>query len=158
MRQDSRLPRVLHVLLHLQEMKEPATSETIGKMLDTNPALVRRTMWGLRERGFVTSQKGHGGGWTLAREPSEITLLGLYEALGMPTLFAIGPGQEEPKCLMEQAANMATRTALGVAEMAFRDALAKVTLQDLALDFQGRLAQVSTSDISSSFGNVSSTY
>ena len=140
MRPDSRLARVLHVLLHLEEMDAPATSAAIGEMLNTNAAVVRRTMAGLREHGYVRSAKGHGGGWVLARPLSEITLLGLYEALGSPVLFAVGRADDAPKCLMEQAANAATGRALDRAADTFAQALAGVTMADLAADFAVRLA------------------
>ena len=82
MRQDNRLPRVLHALLHLSDMKDPATSEHLAGMLNTNAAVVRRTMAGLRDRGILTSIKGHGGGWQLARPLEKITLAEIYQALG----------------------------------------------------------------------------
>ena len=140
MRYDSRLPRVLHVLLHLDQMEEPATSELIGRMLNTNAAVVRRTMAGLRDRGYVTSTKGHGGGWTLARPLSEITLKGLYEALGSPALFALGEADDAPACLMEQAANAAIGHAFQQAATRFSEVLEEVTMADLAQDFAERLA------------------
>ena len=75
MRQDSRLSRVLHALLHLEQMQEPATSELIAGMLGTNAAVVRRTMGGLRAAGIVTSTKGHRGGWSLARSLGDISIM-----------------------------------------------------------------------------------
>ncbi len=57
---------VLHVLLHMAEQDAPATSERLAKAMDTNPVVIRRVMAGLREQGYVRSEKGHGGGWTLA--------------------------------------------------------------------------------------------
>lgn len=141
MRYDSRLPRVLHVLLHLEERSEPATSEEIGRMLNTNAAVVRRTMAGLREQGYVQSAKGHRGGWTLARPLSEMTLLGIYEALGSPKLFALGKSEDAPACLMEQAANAATEEALEKAAACFSDSLAAITMSDLADDFAARLRE-----------------
>lgn len=140
MRYDSRLPRVLHALLHLEKMEEPATSEEIGQMLNTNAAVVRRTMAGLREQGYVRSTKGHRGGWTLAKPLSEITLLGIYEALGSPTLFAVGQSEDAPACLMEQAANAATGQALEQAAARFSESLAAITMADLAKDFAKRLS------------------
>ncbi|HYE44453.1 MAG TPA: Rrf2 family transcriptional regulator, partial [Caulobacter sp.] len=62
MRKDSRLSRMLHVLLHMAQRHEPMTSDAIAQMLGTNPAVVRRTMAGLRDAGYVRSEKGHGGG------------------------------------------------------------------------------------------------
>lgn len=145
MRYDSRLPRVLHVLLHLDQMEEPATSEVIGRMLNTNAAVVRRTMAGLREKGYVHSTKGHGGGWKLAKPLSEITLHGLYEALGSPALFALGQSEDAPACLMEQAANAAIGHGLQQAAARFSEVLEGVTMADLADDFAERLARARSS-------------
>lgn len=146
MRNDSRLPRVLHALLHLDQLDTPATSDLIGQMLGTNPSVVRRTMSGLREAGFVTSNKGHGGGWVLAKPLQEITLADVYEALGTPPLFALGTASDAPSCLMEQAANQATGLALSRAEQVFRQELAAITVADLSKDFEARLEQVSMPD------------
>lgn len=98
MRNDSRLSRMLHVLIHMDKHQHSATSDMIAKMLNTNPVVVRRTMAGLREQGYVRSEKGHGGGWTLVRPLSDITLLDVYRAIGEPHLFAIGPADDQPEC------------------------------------------------------------
>ena len=115
MRADSRLPRVLHALLHMAKMDRPATSEEIAVMLGTNATVVRRTLAGLRDAELLTSTKGHGGGWSLSRPLTEMSLLDLYSALGSPELFAIAPDDDQPSCLLAQAANTATNDALQVA-------------------------------------------
>ena len=131
MRTDSRLPRVLHVLLHLDQTEDPVTSDQIGKMLNTNPSLVRRTMAGLRDAGFVGATKGHGGGWVLSRSLDSISLAEVYAALGSPQLFAVGQSADAPSCLLEQAANLATSSALEAARETFQEKLGQVTLADL---------------------------
>ncbi len=45
--------------------------DTIAQMLGTNPVVVRRTMALLKEQGYVSSEKGHRGGWKLARPLAE---------------------------------------------------------------------------------------
>lgn len=140
MRYDRRLPRVLHALLHLQQHEGPLTSELLGNMLGANPAFVRRTMAGLRERGWVSATRGQGGGWRLEVPLQSITLLELYEALGSPNLFALAPAGEGSSCLFEQAANVAVDRALSAAEDTFRTSLASITVADLAEDFEERLA------------------
>lgn len=132
MRQDRRLSRVLHALLHLDEMEGPATSELIAQMLQTNPAVVRRTMSGLRDAGIVTSTKGHGGGWSLVKPLDQVALYDIYEALGPPQLFAIGSDDEDVTCLLEKAANAATRDALSDARKQFEVSLRAVTVAQLA--------------------------
>jgi Rrf2 family protein len=128
---DSRLPRVLHVLLHLDQNEDPITSEKIGKMLATNPSLVRRLMAGLRESGFVSSTKGHGGGWYLEKPLTEISLAEVYEALGSPQLFALGQSGDAPTCLLARSADAATQKALEAARAKFQTELAGVTVADL---------------------------
>ncbi|WP_333588160.1 Rrf2 family transcriptional regulator [Phenylobacterium sp.] len=139
MRPDSRLSRMLHALLHMEAAGGPMTSESLARMLATNPVVVRRTMAGLREQGLVTSEKGHGGGWVLARRLEEVTLLDIYAALGDPRLFAIGLSADRPECLVEQAVNAAVGDTLAEAEALVRQRFAQVTLRDLSRDFEDRL-------------------
>ena len=96
MRRDSRLSGVLHVLLHMAEQKAPVTSEALAKAMEINAVVIRRMMSGLRDQGHVRSEKGHGGGWTLARELATISLRDVYEALGRPSLFAVGNRTDHP--------------------------------------------------------------
>ncbi|POR51460.1 Rrf2 family transcriptional regulator [Bosea psychrotolerans] len=139
MKRDSRLSGVLHVLLHMAEHDGPVTSEVLARAMDTNPVVIRRVMAGLREQGYVRSEKGHGGGWTLARNLAEITLRDIYDALGRPTLLAMGNRTEAPGCLVEQAVNAALDTAFREAEALLLSRLGGVTLATLSADFHARL-------------------
>jgi DNA-binding IscR family transcriptional regulator len=146
MKHDSRLSGVLHVLLHMAESKSPATSETLARAMRTNPVVVRRIMAGLRERGFVRSGKGHGGGWTLERALADITLRDVLEAIGSPSLLAIGHRNEAPECLIEQSVNAALETARLEAEALLLARFDEVTLQALHDDFRSRLALHASGD------------
>jgi Rrf2 family protein len=145
MKRDSRLSGVLHVLLHMAEQSGPATSETLAKAMSTNPVVIRRIMAGLREQGYVRSEKGHGGGWTLARDLAEITLRDIYDALGRPSLLAMGNRTETPGCLVEQAVNTALDKAFHDAEALLLARLGEVTLAALSADFHTRLSSRSDS-------------
>jgi len=98
MRSDSRLSGVLHVLLHMAEHRGRLTSEVLAKAMKTNPVVIRRIMAGLRDQGYIRSEKGHGGGWTLACDLSKVTLLDIYAALGSPSVLAISNRTETPGC------------------------------------------------------------
>ncbi len=139
MKNDSRLSGVLHVLLHMAEMKRPVTSETMALAMQTNPVVVRRLMAGLREAGLVRSEKGHGGGWTIARALSEISLRDIYDALGRPDLFAMGNRTQSPSCLVEQAVNAALDDSLAEAEALLLARFGTVTLAALSADFHARM-------------------
>lgn len=142
MRGDSRLSRMLHVLIHLGRRNEAATSELIAKMLNTNPVVVRRTMAGLRERGYVQSEKGHGGGWTLSKRLDEITLLDVYEALERPELFCLVSASDHPGCLVELAVNEALEDARRDAEALLLSRFATLRLSDIATNFDNRLSML----------------
>ena len=139
MKKDSRLSGVLHVLLHMAEADGPVTSDTLGAAMHTNPVVVRRIMAGLRYAGFVASAKGHGGGWVLSCPLSEVTLGDIHEALGSPTLLAVGHRDENPGCLVEQAVNAALNTAYRDAEALLLKRLHQVTLAALSKDFHRRM-------------------
>jgi DNA-binding IscR family transcriptional regulator len=140
MRTDTRLSRMLHVLIHMARHDEASTSDTIARMLGTNPVVVRRTMALLKGEGYVCSEKGHRGGWRLARPLTQITLLDIHLALGSSSLFAIGLSTDHPECLVEQAVNAALTEAFEAAQAVLVARLGNVTLQQLADDFEKRLA------------------
>jgi DNA-binding IscR family transcriptional regulator len=130
---------MLHVLIHMDRHYKRATSETISKMLGTNAVVVRRTMAGLRQQGYVRSEQGHGGGWELARGLDEITLYDIYQAIGEPPLFAIGPSADQPDCLVEQAVDAKLDDALRAAEALLLERFRSVTVAEIAVDFDRRL-------------------
>jgi DNA-binding IscR family transcriptional regulator len=141
MRLNGQLSGVLHILLHMAEQEGPVTSDVLAGAMQTNPVVVRRIMAGLRDSGHLRSEKGHGGGWTLACDLTTVTLRDIYDALGHPPLFAIGNRTENPDCLIEQAVNAALDGALREAEALLLSRLGDVTLAALSADFHHRLAQ-----------------
>ncbi len=140
MKRDSKLSGVLHVLLHMAQRDAPATSEMLAKAMQTNPVVIRRIMAGLRKRGYVHSEKGHGGGWTLACDLSKLTLRDVYEALGEPSLLAMGNRTEAPGCLIEQSVNAALGRAFDEVEAMLLSHFASVSLGQLSDDLRNRLA------------------
>jgi Rrf2 family protein len=130
---------MLHVLIHMSEHDEPMTSEAVAAMLSTNPVVARRTMSGLRDAGFLTSKKGHGGGWALAAPLDEITLLDVYNALGDPAVFAFGPTDDQPDCLVEQAINDRLAETLDEARALLLARFGNISLADIETDFQRKL-------------------
>jgi DNA-binding IscR family transcriptional regulator len=139
MKRDGKLSDLLHVLLHMAELDGPVTSEALAGILRTHPVVIRRTMAGLRDAGFVQSAKGHGGGWTLVRSLDSITLRDVYIALGEPSLFAIGHRSDVPTCLIEQAVNAALDETLAAAHQLLMDRFGAITLGALSTEFHQRL-------------------
>lgn len=142
MRNDSRLSRMLHVLLHLARHERPITSDEIARMLGTNPVVVRRTMAGLRDAGYVRSEKGHGGGWVIAADLAAVTLLDVHRAVGGPHLFTIGSENSNANCAVERVVNEALENALNEAEALLIERLGTISLAELARRFDARCNSV----------------
>lgn len=138
MRNDGRLSRMLHVLIHMARHQGPMTSEAIARILGTNAVLIRRTMAGLRDAGYVQSAKGHGGGWTIAVDLETVTLLDVHRAVGGSRFFTIGSERSEPGCRIATVVNDAVSDALQEAERLLADRLTSVSLGALVRTFDER--------------------
>ena len=81
---------------------EAQTSADIADHAGTNPVVVRRVLGKLRAAGLLTSERGHSGGWRLARDTQQITLADVYAALG-ESLIASKTRSETHACAVERA-------------------------------------------------------
>lgn len=138
MKRDSKLSSILHLLLHMAHSKRPLTSDELAQFLQTNAVVVRRTLAGLRERGYVGSEKGHGGGWVITADLHKLTLHDVYESVGSPTVFAMGNRMDHPECLVEKVVNQSLTSAFDEAEALLVSRLAHITLADLSERFNAQ--------------------
>ncbi|MGN7733088.1 Rrf2 family transcriptional regulator [Ensifer sp. 22564] len=132
MKRDSRLARMIHVLIHMGLLGGRETSETIAKMLNTNPVVVRRTMAALKRKGVVDSEGGRGGGWVLLRSLDDLTVLDIQKALDEGEVLVAGLSEDHPTCPVERAANAALVQAFDKAESTLLDEFAKLRLSIIA--------------------------
>jgi DNA-binding IscR family transcriptional regulator len=125
----------------MAEQRGPITSEALARAMDTNPVVIRRIMAGLRDEGYVHSEKGHGGGWTIACDLAQVTLRDIYVALGRPEILALGNRTDAPGCLVEQTVNATLGEAFDEAEALLLRRFGAVTLATLSADFHARLVE-----------------
>jgi len=134
MMRSERLSAALHVLLHMAERPErPMTSEEMAACAGTNPVVIRRTFAGLRKAGIVSSVKGHGGGWRLARAASLVSLAEIQQALG-ERVISLTSVVDPPRCLLLRAVVHALDEAVQEAEQVLDRRLSTLSLADLAAD------------------------
>jgi Rrf2 family protein len=131
MKRNRQLSMALHVLLHLGGTTA-IPSEALATRMGSHAVVMRRTMAGLRRAGIVRSEKGHGGGWTLARPLEDVTLADVYDALGMPQVLAMENRTESPGCLVERAVNGALSEAFAAAEAVLLARFRSLTLAELS--------------------------
>jgi len=132
MKRNGKLSASLHALVHMAQAPDRSmTSDEIASWLHTNPVVFRRMVAGLREAGILSSARGHGGGWMLARPAEKITLADVTEALD-EKLIPFSTEPENPRCLVERAVNDSLDGVRAEIEQLLSQRLAKVTLADLA--------------------------
>ena len=131
MRRDGKLSLALHALGHMARAVGPLTSEAIAAHNGTHAVVVRRVLGRLREAGLVASEKGHAGGWHLARPPEAVSLADVYGALGERVLAPVTLGAPLG-CAIEAALHAALDDALLEAEALLLARLRTVSVADLA--------------------------
>jgi len=60
---------------------EPATTAQLAEETEAPPSYLAKVMKGLSRAGIVDSQRGLHGGFTLARDPAELTILEVLNAV-----------------------------------------------------------------------------
>lgn len=106
------------------------TSDSLATSVGTNPVVVRRILARLQEAGLIVSKRGPGGGSVLARDPKQITLRQLYEAVGDDDQLLLGRNahEDEAVCPLAPVVASCIEDVLGAAEEALLHHLASVTI------------------------------
>ncbi len=129
MKRNSRLSLALHSLGHMAgDPDRMRTSAEIAAHAGTNPVVVKRVLGRLRTAGLLVAEKGHAGGWRLARPPEAITLADVYLALDE----RLAPEAEEaaPRCAVEHALEHRMAAVMDAAEAALVAQLATMTIAE----------------------------
>lgn len=131
MKRNSRLSLALHTLSHMAgDPQKTRTSADIAEHAGTNPVVVRRVLGRLREAGLLTSEKGHAGGWRLARAPKEISLADVYLALD-ERLVASDETDDAPACSVEHALHKRVSSVLADVEQSLVQKLGETSISDV---------------------------
>ena len=131
MKRNSRLSLALHTLGHMAgDPDKLRTSADIAEHAGTNPVVVRRVLGRLREAGLLISEKGHAGGWRLARDPQTITLADVYLALD-ESLVATGVDEEVSTCSIEHALHRRVSSVMKDIELSLIERLKETTISEV---------------------------
>jgi Rrf2 family protein len=91
----------------------------------------QKLMGHLATAGLLTSIRGAGGGFMLARPVTEISLADIVEAVEGPIAMTMCSGSDEPsECALD--AHCRVKPHMGIVSNAVRGALGAVSLQSLA--------------------------
>ena len=137
----SRLPVAVHILLAIVEFegKEKTTSTFLAGSVNVNPVIIRNTLGQLKAAGFVTVKAGEGGA-SLAKEPKDITLLDIFDAVEKEeALFHFHENPNE-KCPVGRNIHNVLDDKLQRVQAAMERELQSITLEDVKKDLEHYLA------------------
>jgi len=129
---NSRFAVSVHTLALLAHRKnELVTSENIAASVNTHPVVIRRILQALTQKDLVETIPGKNGGSRLARDPSEITLSEVYEAVQCDELFAQHAKPKNRHCPVSCNMKTILNDIFETAESALKQSLGKTSLADL---------------------------
>lgn len=132
MKRNSRLFLAFHTLSHMaSDPDRMRTSADIADHAGTNPVVVRRVLGKLREAGLLTSEKGHAGGWKLARSPDRVTLADVYLALDERLVSGDDQNDEPSHCSVEKGLQTRVAKVLEEIEQSLVKSLSETSITDI---------------------------
>lgn len=138
---NSRLTIATHALAWMASHErlggESTTSEQIAGSVKTNPVVIRRLLGELGKAGLVVSRRGAGAGWRLARQPADITLWQINEALGAEAAFALHRNEPSASCAIARGIRPALAPIYARVDETVRLELERVSLADVLRDTLG---------------------
>lgn len=138
----SRLPIAVHILLAIVEFegKEKTTSTFLAGSVNVNPVIIRNTLGQLKTAGLVTVKAGEGGS-SLAKEPKDITLMDIFDAVEKEEELFHFHENPNPECPVGKNVHAVLDNRLLAIQKAMREQMQSITLQDLIDDMNHMLAQ-----------------
>jgi Rrf2 family protein len=137
----SRLPVAVHILLAIVEFegKEKTTSTFLAGSVNVNP-VIRNTLGQLKTAGLVTVKAGEGGA-SLAKDPKDITLMDVFNAVEKEEMLFHFHENPNPECPVGKNVHAVLDRRLFSIQEAMQKQMGSITLQDLIDDMDGILAK-----------------
>lgn len=131
-----RFATALHILTLLATMKdELLSSGYIAGSVNVNAAVIRKEISNLKACGLVESKEGKGGGSSLARPASQISLSEIYEAVTQVPVLGRA-NTPNPKCPVGREVNKHLEALYAETDNYVIRKLSVMTLEEFALKFQ----------------------
>lgn len=117
------------LVLAMRQGTEPVMTREIAERQNLPAAYLEQLMLALRKAGLVIATRGAKGGYALARDPGQITLAQIVEALEGP--IDIADCDDIPNCCLDPNV-CAVREVYARANQALHGVLSDITLAELA--------------------------
>ncbi len=144
----SRFTIAIHIFscINTFEDEYKITSDFLASSIQVNPVIIRKLLGQLKEAGLIEVKRGSGGA-SLAKEPSEITLLDVFnavESLDDGKLFHFHENPN-PNCPVGRSVHPVLDGRLEQIQRAMEKEMQSITLEDIFKDTNKYLEQTSHS-------------
>ncbi len=138
MAQNCRFAFAVHVLSSLALHPDGAmNSEQLAATVNTNPVVIRRLLLDLRDGGLIETQRGPGGGATLARPAGDINLAQIYQATsGDFQAFGAHPNEPAQACPVGRGIKAVLENVARKAAQCVQEQYAAISLADVVSQLQ----------------------
>jgi Rrf2 family protein len=137
MKLSSAVEWALHCCVSLSQAPQPVPATRLAELHGTPPAYLAKQLQALSRAGIVHSTAGQAGGYSLTRPAAAITAIDVIEAIdgAEPPFRCTEIRQRGPLAAPAERCSRACAVAraMATAHQAWRDALANVTIADLAV-------------------------
>lgn len=135
----------VHCLIFIYEAKGKArvTSTLLAQSTGCNPVVIRNILSALKKAGMISVARGPGGA-ELLKEPSEITLYMIYDAMepeGLSSLIGIH-SCEDRKCPVAKNIRFVLQDPYQKIEDSIRQTMEGITLESMIEEFHKRVNPV----------------
>ena len=118
-------------LIVLSKASSPIDSETLSNQLSISKSFLAKILQSLAKQGILKSFKGVNGGFTLLKEPKNISMLDIMSSVEgkAPTVFDCSPSLQD--CPSEKASICSIWPFLNKLQGKIDTFLAELTLEDV---------------------------
>lgn len=139
MQVSGRFTIAIHIFLCIDTFQDEhkITSDFLAGSIQVNPVIIRKLLGQLKEAGLITVQRGAGGA-RIAKDPRDITLLDIFnavESLDDGKLFHFHE-KPNPDCPVGRSVHPVLDSRLEQIQAAMERELQSITLADVFADTQ----------------------
>ena len=138
MKYSTKVSDAVHILAFIQlNPKGSLSSDSIAESIRTNPGCVRQLMSALRKSGLISSVQGHPRP-SLAKAPSAITLLDIYQAVeGTKPLLHLDT-HTNPECGVGVQIQLSLQDYFDQIQQTAENEMQQITLQNILNRYEER--------------------
>ena len=128
----------IHVLAAIGHYETSFTSEVLAGSVNANPVFVKRILVKLSKAKLVKATVGKAGGYTLTKNPKNISLLDIWHAVNAPSVFAIHTYEKKKWCVVSNNIKEVMGDVLIGTQKALESDLKQTSLADVVANLRRR--------------------